>query len=105
MWSDGSQNTAGKILELRKAPGSGPLLPGVTGFCLEAFLTVAVNNAAAFLQATLQRARSEVVTGLEDPALGKKWGKTDTVAPRVTLAVFLYTSQVLIRHIFPDMTS
>lgn len=49
-------NTAGKILELRKAPGSGPLLPGVTGFCLEAFLTVAVNNAAAFLQATLERA-------------------------------------------------
>lgn len=49
-------NTAGKVLELRKAPGTGPLLPGVTGFCLEAFLTVAVNNAAAFLQATVERA-------------------------------------------------
>lgn len=29
------------------------LLPGVTEFCLEAFLAVAVNNAAAFLQAMI----------------------------------------------------
>lgn len=58
-------NTAGKVLELRKAPGTGPLLPGVTGFCLEAFLTVAVNNAAAFLQATVERAFRALGKSLE----------------------------------------
>lgn len=58
-------NAAGKVLELRKAPGTGPLLPGVTGFCLEAFLTVAVNNAAAFLQATVERAFRALGKSLE----------------------------------------
>lgn len=53
------------------------LLPGVTEFCLEAFLAVAVNNAAAFLQAVVARAFT---------ALSRIGDKPAIVTSRVTLA-------------------
>lgn len=59
---------------------------GVTEFCLEAFPTVAVNNAAAFLQAMAAhtlRAPSRVTGTNLETMLSVKWHKMAAVMPQV----------------------
>ena len=70
------------------------LLLGVTEFCLEAFPTVAVNNAAAFLQAVATHTHTHThtytltapnrVTGTNlETMLSVKWHKMAAVVPQV----------------------